>query len=364
MRKQFATSDCPSETASFDEQNKPRVADPPQARFTAILPNFKLIDKNGGTKFSEENDFLGADGHSALDTFSGALSGWTFGLIQRGPDLHVHFRSASEDPQRDNERDWRHFQAFLDTLAFLHGQHAWPLVVEHRCDTRLILDRMQMVGLIHRIPHTSFSETLAHNAKLGRLQWNFGTPINKLYEFLTSEKAGVDEARHAMYLLREACADGVPSRIRLLSLCSLLESLVRSIYAPTVATADSNDVKAFEATRATLCAHLQKGTDAEKRISRILKSMDAVNIKMRFEAVWTQLAISWPSEWEPMFKTWSRFRNPLSHRLSADSSSQAVNDNLVAESRLAGAINCVLLRLAGYVGVVRLSTVESRYINL
>jgi hypothetical protein len=50
----------------------------------ALVLNFPLIHTNGGTEFTEKNDFLGDSSRSAADTFSGTFDSVEFGLVRRG----------------------------------------------------------------------------------------------------------------------------------------------------------------------------------------------------------------------------------------------------------------------------------------
>ena len=54
--------------------------------------------------------------------------------------------------------------------------------------------------------------------------------------------------------------------------------------------------------------------------------------------------------------------NSLSHRMSADVDTEDSQKNeTFARSRIAGGINCLVLKLMGYSGYVRLSAFEDKY---
>ena len=57
-----------------------------------------------------------------------------------------------------------------------------------------------------------------------------------------------------------------------------------------------------------------------------------------------------------------RFRNPMGHRMAkGDKSEDSIKEGLIAQSRIAGALNCIILRLMKYSGYVRLSVYEDKY---
>src|ERR1035438_6716511 len=80
--------------------------------FHAVLPNFKLIERNAGTQTTRKNVFLGESTSSKSDTFHGQVSGWEYGLVERDGDLDVHFLSKAEHRSLGEDHDWRLFRAF------------------------------------------------------------------------------------------------------------------------------------------------------------------------------------------------------------------------------------------------------------
>jgi len=331
--------------------------------FHAVLPDFKLIECNEGTETTIKNVFLGESSHSSLDTFQGEMSGWKYGLIQREGDLLVHFLSKPEHQSLGDAHDRGLFHAFLTALAFMHAQHAWPFSVEHRRDGKLLTNYIQLNKNITHSPHAPFSEALAFNNRTKNLTWSFGAALESAYKFFSSDSRLAREVETVLFIFREATGRGIPKRIALLSLCSLFESLVRAVHEEEIAPKSADANAEFQRVKKEVCENLlKKGQPAYGRLAAILKPAEPVNNRMRYDAVIEYLGLKPSAYWQELYGLWSKFRNPISHRMAKeDKSEDSIKDELIAESRIAGAINCMILRLMNYSGYVRLSVYEDKY---
>jgi hypothetical protein len=337
--------------------------------FDAVLRDYKLIAFNGGTTTTVKNTFFeDSSESSATDTFHGKFQGWKFGLIQREKDLHVHFWSESEYKSLNEDEDRRLFRAFLNAVAFTHGKHTWPFLMEHHRDGRLLLDRIHLSSDVARTAHAPFTESLDFDARIGRLKWNFIEPLEASYRFFCSNSKLSNEISHLLYLFRETSASGVPKRIALLGLCSLFESLVHIIYEEQIApnavanTTAFNSAKEKSIAAVKLLASQSENPSSFDRIIAILTCAAPLRFKDEFDAVITHLHLGSEKRWHGIFELWRDCRNPLCHRLSDEDESEAsTKDQLLAESRIAGAINCMILKLMGYSGFTRLSAFEDEY---
>lgn len=337
-----------------------------QTIFFAVLRDFELLFADQATRKSEENPFLGESWSTSRDTFIGENVDWQYALIQRGPDLHVHLRSKHGAPDLGEPEEQRRLRVFLNSIAFVHGQHAWPSFVEHRRNHRLVLDRIHLQEAAARSSHAVFSERLAYASKPA--EWSFGGVLEKCYEFLRQESAFVDEVSRLLYLSREAGSRGVPGRIGALTICSLLESLVRLAYEERVTPLrKTGEAEAFHQAKEQIAEHIESRktacgeSEAYDRLLRIVRSAHAVRIEDQFRAVLDHLGLrsDW---WDEIMALWKETRHPLSHRMaSGEESEENVKSNMMARSRLAGAINAIVLRLVGYSGPVRLSAFEDKY---
>jgi hypothetical protein len=96
-----------------------------------------------------------------------------------------------------------------------------------------------------------------------------------------------------------------------------------------------------------------------QRLVSILKPQEPVSNRMRYDGVIEHLGLKPEPYWQELYGLWSKFRNPMSHRMAKqDKSEDSIKDELIAESRIAGAINCMILKLMNYSGYVRISVCE------
>jgi hypothetical protein len=85
-------------------------------------------------------------------------------------------------------------------------------------------------------------------------------------------------------------------------------------------------------------------------------------MEQMFQAVVNYFGLKWQDDMEDIFKTWKRARHPLVHgKAHAEMSEDELKASIINESRIAGAINILLLKLFGYSGHMRYSTFEDEY---
>jgi len=337
-----------------------------QARFHAILPGFKLIERNGGTQTKTSNSFLGDSMSYATDTFQCELENWKCGLVEREGDLHAHLISKPGFESLGQDREQKVFHAFLHALAFIHGRHTWPFSVEHRQDEKLVLHSIQLNDEIAASPHSPFSQALAFFNKTKSLGWNFQNVLEKAFIFFKTGTKLTHELERLLFMFREATTPGVPKRISILSLSSLLESLVRAVFEEKIEPTTQAQDGDFKKAKNAVCEELKaKKDETHTRLASILANAEFMNARMRYEAVIQHLGLPLDEKWKDLFEVWRDARNPLSHRMSGGGDSdQSIKDEIVAESKIAGAINCMVLKLMGYSGYVRVSTVGDEYIQI
>jgi hypothetical protein len=344
------------------------------ATFFAVLKGHKLIAHNKGTDVVETNDFLGKSSRSRQDTYAGTLPGWKYGLIQVNDDVHVHLRSETRSKANDMAEDQKQFNAFLKAIAFTHGWHAWPTQVEYRSDHRMLINRIKCIRKVSETPHAPFSERMWFNGYTGQIQWDLSTPLEKAYQFFLANTVLSNEIDELLYLFREAGDDGVPLRVSLLTICTLYESLMRSVFRHVLTDRElPTEVVAFNRLKAQMLKRLKKRketskglkADAISRMSGYLASASGESIREIAVAVTGRLWASSPLDWKSIHKEWTTYRNPLSHRIAGSPGEEKnFRGELLAVSRLAGAINAIILKLMGYSGMARISTFEDGYKNI
>lgn len=101
---------------------------------------------------------------------------------------------------------------------------------------------------------------------------------------------------------------------------------------------------------------------ALSRIAAILSSASYESIREIVRSVTAALLQGAKIDWVKIHKEWGSFRNPLSHKISGqDRLKDDLSGELLAVSRISGAINIIILKLMGYSGIARVSTYDDAY---
>lgn len=334
-----------------------------QVTFKAVLRDYNLIEHNGSTETITKNPFLSENSRFRFDTFHGNLPEWEYGLIERNGDLEIYLKSKPDYVSQGADHDTRLWNAFLQAIAFTQGKHAWPFFFEHRRNGKLVADILLLNEDVASSRHTPFSKYLAFSNATKKLVWKYEEALELAYKFFANDTKLMHEIENLLYIYREASNRGIAKRISLLSLCSLFESITRVIYEERIAPAKAAEVTSFEQARDEVFKELSKKPEpVYRRLAGIVKAAEPVNNRTRYEAVIQHLNLKPEQQWLDLYTLWQKSRNPVSHRMSGGAESEdSIKEELYAESRIAGAINCFILKLMGYSGYVRMSTYEDKY---
>ena len=301
-------------------------------QFSGLLLDYELIAKHGATKTVEKNDFLGERTFSKADTVYGQLSPqWDFALIQRDGDAEFHLRSREGFKSENEDADQDVLTAFQMAVAFVQGQHAWPFTLEYWRDGRFVVDRIHPPRNFSRTPHHPFSERIWFNARTDKIEWCFENALAKAFSFFHEKSELSEEVSKLLYFVREA--KGPTTNI---VFCSLLESLIKAIFEAQIAPKDHGGM------------------------SRGKKDHREVPVAKMFRAVVEHLHLPWENDWEVLCAFWKENRNRLVHRATKTEDDDTFLDYLI-ESRVAGAINMLILKLMGYQGYVVSSVYEDQF---
>jgi len=83
------------------------------------------------------------------------------------------------------------------------------------------------------------------------------------------------------------------------------------------------------------------------------------------QAVGRHFGLQWETDLLKIFRTWQHARNPLVHDTArAHRTEDHWKELSLNESRIAGAINILLLKLFGYSGLMKTSAFEESYRTL
>ena len=282
-------------------------------------------------------------------------------------DLYIALYSKKGCPSAGKDKDWIKFDAFMNALAFANGIHAWPYRIEYCQAGQKFTDRVTTAHKLRRSTHSPFTERLAFNAQTGDLVWNFQDAIRCAATFFEKDTPLSKEVAIILFLFREA-DDGVHSEITTIALCALFENLVRLLFRELnmKKTSDQTNVEFFEQAKTELADYIQpkisdKG-DGYRRLLNVVRSAHLYSIEQMFQALVTHFGLQWQDDMENIYTTWSRARNPLVHdKARAETTEDKLKESVKHESKIAGAINILLLKLFGYSGWLRHSALEDGY---
>ena len=281
-------------------------------------------------------------------------------------DLHVNLRSKTGHSSSGDIADWTKFNAFMNAIAFANGVHAWPYRVEYYRAGKKITDRVTVAERLAKTSHSPFSKALAFAAQTGSTQWALQNVLGLAASFFEQDTALSRETSWILFLFREA-DDGVHQEITTIALCTLFENFVQLLFREfqLEKSADLIELKAFQDAKADVDAHLEalaKNKQAYRGIQNYLQNADFFPMRRKFRTVVNHLGLQWEGDMEEVFKTWSQTRNAIVHdKTRADQSDEQIRRAVRVESRIAGAINILMLKAIGYTGLLRHSALEDGY---
>ena len=290
--------------------------------------------------------------------------------LEETSDLRVSLESKKEYFSQGEEKDWKTFRAFMNALAFVNGTNAWPYRVEYWRAGQKLIDRVTAASRLSKTIHAPFPETLAFNARTGSIKWNFPDTIKKITKYFETESPLSEEVAYLLFLFRQAGTKGVHRDITMVTLCILFENLVRHIFRELKlegkARKENPLFDSFEHAKGKFIQQMDQQLIANdigyKRVYDVVQSAEIFNAKHMLQVIVTHFGLQWENDMELVFKTWQQARHPSVHRSEyATRSEDDLKQVSLAESRIAGAINILLLKLFGYSGYMRHSAFESGY---
>jgi hypothetical protein len=332
-----------------------RTSKHPHVEFKAVLVACDPVFLNAGTETRIRNDFLGPEGTSAVDTFIDRDKDYDFALIRKGEDLSVHFRSKGQFCSKSEGDDRHRFQSLLFAIGFTHGFQPWPYRREYWRAGRKISETFTAPHELTKTPHAPFDKGIGRGVGLGR-KGTCNSPIRIVAKFFERRSTLSEEIAYLLFLFREAGGSSVNLHIETLALCSLFEGVVDLLFNELklehqMRINDSHFDEYLKlrdrlATRLTKIA--RSGNRAFERLAGSLSHAEAFRVKHKFKALCEHFGLKFNEEMKRHLEAWEAQRNPLMH-----GNLKARDADFVHQSRIAGAINILLLKLMGYSGPVR-----------
>jgi hypothetical protein len=361
-----------AQAQSQKHQEEVPAAQPASVVFRAVMMEYPLRPVMWKAKKSKTCQFR--DGQADDDRLScdGDIGNFEFSLEdqKKGQDLCVTLTSKKEYNSPGVEADWRMFHAFMNALAFAIGANAWPYRIEYWRYGRKLTDRVTSARRLARTRHAPFTDRLAFNAAIGQVEWAFEDTLKKAVSFFESESTLSKEVAQILFLFRQAGDKSVHGGVAIIAFCALLENLVQIVFKERnldrAKTEDGTAAETFQRAKAEVLAFIEQqmsGNNAGfSRLQGIVQAAGAKNTEQIFKIVVRHLGLRWEEDMKSMFTTWKRNRNGLFHKKERASESEAeLKDSMLNQSRIAGAINILVLRLIGYSGPMQSSAFEGAY---
>jgi hypothetical protein len=328
----------------------------PKIEFTAVLIGCPHFFFNAGTITTIDNDFLGKrTTQSSGNTFIDRRDDYDFALIESdNGDMEVHLRSKSKFRSKGEEDDRRRFQALLAAVGFTHGFQPWPFRLTYWRNERKLGDHITAPRALAKTIHAPLDRGLGFTGGHGR-KGTRNSPIRIAAKFFEKEKTLSEKLSYLLFLFRAGGAESVDTRIRTLAFCSMFEGIVDLLFdhlgLERELRTKEPQFNEYIRQRDRLCLRLKrfagKKNSALQRIAAALEHAKAIRVRDKFRALCDHFGLN-QKEMKPHLDSWIKRRNPLSHG-RWDSTSE----DFIDQSRIAGAINILVLKLMGYSGRMR-----------
>jgi hypothetical protein len=327
----------------------------PKVKFEAVLIGCQQFFLNAGTSTTINNDFLDKRTRSSADTFIDRRHDYDFALIERdNGDMEVHLRSKSKFRSKGEEDDRRRFQALLSAVGFTHGFQPWPFHLTYWRDGQRLSDQVTAPRTLAKTIHAPFDRGLGFGVGQGR-KGARNSPIRIAANFFEKEKVFSEKLSYLLFLFRAGGAKSVDVRIRTLVFCSMFEGIVDLLFdhlrLEQQLRTKEPQFDEYIRQRDRLCSRLKrfagKSDSVLQRIAATLEHAKAIRVRDKFRALCDHFGLN-QKEMTRHLDSWMKRRNPLSHG-NWDSTSE----DFIDQSRIAGAIIILVLKVMGYSGRVR-----------
>ena len=333
--------------------------------FHADFVDHELLFADEVTRTDRKNPFFGNEGTGwRTDTLMGETSSYRFGLIQAraNDDLRLVIRSKKDQSPLSETEHRRKYKAFCSALAFTDGIDAWPYRLRYWRAGSLSSDEFSAASPAPRTHHTPFSG-MRGEVKMGEF-------LTKVAEFLEPDTRFNEVLTNMMYLFRQTGSSGELRKVDALGYCALLEGLTKLLFTEfgLAAPQQPGQFADFETRKAKLLAHLDglaNPNDSTRRLRQAIASAQPrrpLKIEEKFEMVCNHLGLPWEGRMKVVKEAWDQVRNDFAHgdfREGSATTEEVQKADILAESRIAGGFNIMLLKLFGYSGPYKPFVYES-----
>ncbi len=278
--------------------------------FFALIPSVKLKLMNSGVTKTTKHPYHEREGFSGnTSCYTGKILNGEFCLEQTDAgDLSVSYRRSSRGTESEPSVKTIS-EAFMTSIGLLHSCNSWPYYYSQWHESRLVDRWIKAPAVCQR----DCLEPLG----VSIMDENAADLFTKAVEFFAK---GGDDAEHykkALWLMREACRNGAPMEVRLLTLCSVLEGLHKRNFSGG-------------------------GTKRE-----------------RWQNSFAKAGLNWDQHFEAMFDAWEGYRNKLAHGFDPHPGDEKSPDLVFnAYSRITAGIYILMAKRMGFTGTLWRSRLE------
>ena len=297
--------------ATEAKQREPRKSEPEDELF-AIIPDVKLLIRPDATVSNVTHPFLGGSTYTSYNCFQGEVGGGQFCLEDKEGDLLVYFRRPLNTCVTTRLSSVAIFDGILKASGYTHCAHAWPYFRQHRVDHRIVERWVKSPAKYTMDGLLPLSE--------GRLR-QAGDARNlfiKAAEFFATGGERSETFDRALWLLHSSNPTEMAFEVRVLTLCSILEGLVKEHAG----------------------GNLGSNSDAWK------KGIE-------------KLGLEWDGWFKKVYQSWKEYRNKLAHGFDILPSADNPIHILNVYSRIFAAIYIIMARQMGFSGKMDSSMLEN-----
>jgi hypothetical protein len=338
------------------------------ASFEVTLPNHSLFFGNREINQRTDHPFYGESFEQLGTALSGECEKFEYCLWKEKNDLEIGIRVKDGEACEDEEEPHRFCRALLNTIAFTHGHQVRPFRFRYRRNHKLISDRFRPVVPGVTTSHIPFPRRLCWESVVNRPPFRFADAFNTILRFFFLNETVGNEANGFLTELRFASAKGISPTHSALALCRIFEGVIDALFEHEGLRTKMEifpETMCFEtAKRETLSFLGHKDGPGFRRLSRCVQSASPITIAEKYRALFRHYAFSNNELFAKILKDWKRRRNPLAHGRQDYSNDQETSENWMAQARIAGGINLLLLRAMGYKGVMGLSSLEDSFVEI
>jgi hypothetical protein len=189
----------------------------------------KLLMRDAGTTVTTKNDFLGEAVSSSGNTHRFGSAAWEGALIQQDRELHLHLRSREGGSGLSDKEVVDLVDHANQAVGFVLGFNPWPayreIRIDHRIRERWLSPRFDLLAIYL----TPISETVwAH------FREDHTNPFHQIIATITDGLGRLSAGNYKklttlLWHFRSGNSPTVPSSTRLLTLCAVLDGLMKLV---------------------------------------------------------------------------------------------------------------------------------------